>query len=442
MTTHKRTTIGLVLAAVMLLGGAIRAVSAAESGGSEDTEAEAKNIPAEVRAILRDVSDYYSGLDSMKMEASLELSITASGVDRTMEQDMTLSARKPNRLLLDIERGNLGGTAIIDGEFLYAFFPDEAAYLTREAPEDFSGLAEIPALVLLYSRSGAPPILLNLLHPDPYAALTNGVTEGSYRGAETVRGQSCHHLQLNHEQFDWDLWIRKGDTPVVEKVKTNMTRAVRQVSQKKAPANLDARSTVKLSSWAADPDLADETFQFSAPEGATEYGSLIALLRSTMEGRERESMRLRGEEAPDFTAPVLDGDEVTLSDHEGSDVVVLDFWATWCPPCVQAMPKLNALAEKYSDKDVAVYAVNVGEPAGRVRQFMSRHELSLTVVLDSKGQVSRSYNARSLPQTVVIGKDGTVQAAHLGFMPNMESTLSDQIDKLLAGESLVESGGD
>ncbi len=445
MKPRNSTVVELVLAAAMLVGAVVGTVSAAESGGSpkeNEKEKKAKNIPPEVSAILHDVADYYTDLDRMKMKANLRIRMRGAGLDRTMKQKMTLTVRKPNKLLLNIERGVLGGRATADGEFLYTFFPDQNAYLKEKAPEDFSGVAEIPPLVMLYSRTGAPPMLLSLLDPDPYGALVRRVKEASYAGAEKLHGHSCHHLQLSQDRFDWHLWIRKGDTPVVEKVKTNLTRAYQQASRgKKSLESLEAYSVMELSNWTADPELAKDTFQFTPPEEATEYSSLIDMLRSKRGESGGQSSQLLGKEAPDFTAPLLDGEKVTLSDHEGSDVVVLDFWATWCPPCKKAMPHLEAISEDYSDKSVTVYAVNQNEGKKKIRNFLEQRELSLTVVLDKQGQIARDYNVRGIPHTVLIGEQGNVQATHSGYNPNMEEVLSRQIDKLLAGENLVESTG-
>ena len=438
MKIGKRMMIGLVLSAAVLICGATTA-TAAQSEATNANQGDTQ-MPPEVKAILNDVAEYYSGLDSMNLEASLKLQVTGPGIEQTMEQEMTLTARKPNKLVLNIERGMLGGKAIADGETLYTHFPDQNAYLKEDAPADFANLAGTPTLVMLYSRSAGPPVLLRLLHPDPYNSLTRDVNSTTYQGAEEVDGKECHHLKMTEQRFDWELWVRKGDTPTVEKVRTDLTRAFQQASQKgQSLEDLEAHSVVKVTSWEANPQLADDTFQFTPPENATEYSSMIDMIRSSRDQSNGGETSQLGEEAPDFTAPLLDGDEVTLSDHEGSDVVVLDFWATWCPPCKKAMPELQAVAEEYSDKPVAIYAVNQQEDSETVRQFMDERDLSLTVLLDKQGDIASDYGVRGIPHTVVIGKAGTIQATHTGFNPNMQNMLSSEIEKLLAGESLVET---
>jgi thiol-disulfide isomerase/thioredoxin len=135
---------------------------------------------------------------------------------------------------------------------------------------------------------------------------------------------------------------------------------------------------------------------------------------------------LKGEAAPDFSLKTPGGQEVALASDKGS-VVVLDFWATWCGPCVASLPKIDALAKEHSD--VKFYAVNIRESAEKVNKFMEAKNLSLPVLLDKDGSVAKAYLASAIPQTVVIGKDGVVQAVFIGFDPEQgEKALADAIE--------------
>jgi peroxiredoxin len=375
------------------------------------------------------------------MKTSLELTVRGSQIDQTVEQTMTVTARRPNQLVLKIERGMLGGTATTDGKTLYTYFPDQKAYLKEKAPADFGDLTETPTLIMLYSQSIGPPVLLNLLHPNPYKALTGNLSSATYEGAEKVNGHPCHHLALSQQRYDWEAWIRKSDKAILQKVRVDLTRLYRKSSRgNDALKGIKAHSVMKLTEWKPEPNLSKDAFAFAPPKKAKEYGSVAEMIRGEMKsGKSSSRSDLVGKKAPNFTAPKLDGSKVTLSDHRGSDVVVLDFWATWCPPCKKAMPKLDAVNEKYSDKAVAVYAVNVEEKAGKkkLKRFMKDRNLGLTVLMDRKG-ISQDYGVRGIPQTVVIGKKGRIQAVHTGFDPRMKQTLSSQIDRLLAGKNLVE----
>jgi len=113
--------------------------------------------------------------------------------------------------------------------------------------------------------------------------------------------------------------------------------------------------------------------------------------------------------APDFTLPDSDGKKVKLSALRGK-IVVLNFWATWCPPCREEMPSMEALWEELKGNEFELLAVNVGEDEDLV--FAFRHEmpktLKLPILLDEKSQVARQYPIRGLPTTYVLDKQGRI----------------------------------
>jgi thiol-disulfide isomerase/thioredoxin len=131
---------------------------------------------------------------------------------------------------------------------------------------------------------------------------------------------------------------------------------------------------------------------------------------------------LVGTPAEDFTLPLLGGGSFRLAEHRGK-VVVLDFWATWCGPCVQAMPQLMAATRAFAE-DVVFVAVNQGENADIIRTFLAARDWGLAVALDPDGSVARSYQVSAIPQTVVIGRDGTIEHVHLGASADLEASLT------------------
>jgi thiol-disulfide isomerase/thioredoxin len=146
---------------------------------------------------------------------------------------------------------------------------------------------------------------------------------------------------------------------------------------------------------------------------------------------------LLGKPAASFEAVDPNGNTVDLKQHLGKDVIMLDFWATWCGPCIQAMPDLAAIARKYKDQRLVFYGVNVGEDPDSVKEFLAAANLDIPVVMDFDGRIQRSFQGKYLPMTVLIGKDGTIQAVHLGYRDDLGDILSREIEKLLAGEKLA-----
>lgn len=143
---------------------------------------------------------------------------------------------------------------------------------------------------------------------------------------------------------------------------------------------------------------------------------------------------LLNQTAPPFSLAKLDGGNVELKQHLGKDVVLLDFFATWCPPCRESLPHLAALTAEFEGKNVAVYAVNVGEDKETVAEFFKEQKLSLPTLLDPDNAVSDAYGVGGIPQQVVIGKDGIARYVGVGFGAGSEGALRDAIEAARAGQ--------
>lgn len=118
-------------------------------------------------------------------------------------------------------------------------------------------------------------------------------------------------------------------------------------------------------------------------------------------------------EAPDFSLPSLDGDPVTLSALRGQ-VVFLNFWATWCPPCREEMPSIERLHRELRIEGLAVLALDVGESPAVVARFVESFRLSFPVLLDADSEVSRRYGISGLPTTVLVDRSGRVVGGAVG----------------------------
>ena len=140
--------------------------------------------------------------------------------------------------------------------------------------------------------------------------------------------------------------------------------------------------------------------------------------------------KMIGNPAPDFELKKLDGSLLKLSDLRGR-VVVLDFWATWCGPCVASLPKITDLGQEYKGAEVDVIAVNIEQTSAEVRGLLDRLKISPMVVLDSDGAVARAYQAQAIPQTVIIDRDGKVKQIIVGGGGTTEAKIRDSLDSML-----------
>jgi peroxiredoxin len=116
---------------------------------------------------------------------------------------------------------------------------------------------------------------------------------------------------------------------------------------------------------------------------------------------------LAGEPAPVFTLSDATGATASLAQYRGK-VVILNLWATWCPPCRAEMPELQRFADAYDSRGIAVIGVNQGESAARARAFAQSLQIRFPIWLDDRQQYGRVFTALGLPTTVVIGRDGVV----------------------------------
>lgn len=136
-----------------------------------------------------------------------------------------------------------------------------------------------------------------------------------------------------------------------------------------------------------------------------------------------------GHLAPDFTLTSLDGETVTLSDHIGRPVV-LNYWATWCPPCRIEMPHLQQASEQYGGR-VTFLGINQAEGEQLIRDFRDEYGLTYPLLLDPNLTAHNLYSAINLPTTVFIDADGVVREVIVGAVNT--AVLQDRLERLLEG---------
>jgi peroxiredoxin len=141
-----------------------------------------------------------------------------------------------------------------------------------------------------------------------------------------------------------------------------------------------------------------------------------------------------GPSAPDFTLPTPDGKNLSLSDYLGKSVVLIDFWATTCDPCLVEIPHLVELYEKHKDKGFVVLAISADGPETRAQVTSVIHDkkMSFPVLLDEETTVIARYNPRrDMPFTVLIDKSGAIVRKQSGYTPGDELKLAAEVEKLL-----------
>lgn len=144
---------------------------------------------------------------------------------------------------------------------------------------------------------------------------------------------------------------------------------------------------------------------------------VAASLVSGCAGNPRASDRIK---APDFSLPSVDGNIISLDNFRGKPVILV-FWRVHCPSCEYQMPFLQAFYDKWSDDEIALITVNVGEPPAMVVEYVSRQGLTLPVLLDTRQQVAQTYGIVGVPFTFLIDANGFIKAYKVGPFQGSEA---------------------
>ena len=157
---------------------------------------------------------------------------------------------------------------------------------------------------------------------------------------------------------------------------------------------------------------------------------LLGLTLSVFAATSLASSDLTGQAAPDFALKSSSGDNLRLSEYRG-DVVMVNFWATWCGPCRQEMPLLDELYSRYERVGFSLLGVNIDDDSRKAMNMVSELGVSFPVLFDARKEVSKLYKVEAMPVTVLIDREGTIRYVHHGYKPGYEDKYLDQIRSLL-----------
>jgi peroxiredoxin len=136
---------------------------------------------------------------------------------------------------------------------------------------------------------------------------------------------------------------------------------------------------------------------------------------------------LVGRRTPEFTLQDLSGDEIAASSFQGKPVLV-NFWATWCAPCREQMPKIQEAQRAFADKGLVVLAINDGESADTARKYIDEHKYTFRVLLDRDKSVAGKFSVSGIPALFLIDRDGNVRAQYTGY--NSALDLREELKKI------------
>ena len=134
--------------------------------------------------------------------------------------------------------------------------------------------------------------------------------------------------------------------------------------------------------------------------------------------------------APDFALKSHSGENLRLSEFRG-EVVMINFWASWCGPCRQEMPLLDELYTQYQPLGFTILGVNVEEDPSKAKQLLKDSPVNFPILYDDKSEVSKLYKVVAMPSTVLVDRDGNVRYLHQGYKPGYEESYQQQVRALI-----------
>lgn len=404
----------------------------AKTSDANAAETAAKQIDPAADQVVKKVSQFYLGLKSFSATLVNDMHVEAKtqSYKNDIQSVFEVKMQRPNEVSFTMKSGRLGGTAKCDGNQLVLFSPqlgDTGQYMKVDAPSDIMRMFARPEFAFVTGGMSGLSLLEALISPDPYEVLMSGVTAAKIEGKETVNGIETQHLHFTQQDLSWDMWVDTGKDPWVRKVVPDVSNILSRYEQ----AGKDTKMSLGIiyKDTVANPQIAASEFAFNAPAQAKEVKSFF----NTAEGAQDNARALVRKPAPAINLDTIDGAKFDLASLRGKNIVVIDFWATWCPPCREGLPLVAAISKEYESKGVKFYAIDVKEEPAKIKEFLKSHNLNVDVLLDKEGTAAQAYGVMGIPQTVVIDPDGVVRDVHLGLDEDIKEKLADQFDIILAG---------
>jgi peroxiredoxin len=400
------------------------AYAAAPAKDSAPSAAPATQIDAKSSQIMKGVGTFYKDMKGFTQTMSTEMKISAADKQTAMTSVFKVSFGRPNKFYLKLESGKMGGQMICDGKTAYLYTPVLNKYMSMPAPENLSQIFDTIDYQIVGGGFSSMSLIESMCTPDPYKQIMADVLKVEHIGVEKVGDNDCDHMRFTQKDFTWDMWVRQGKEPWIQKVTADMSKIL--ANKPGAPEGVTAVLTCSYTDSQANVEPTAQLLTFAKPEGAQEVKSFL----EEKSAQPASVHPLVNKPAPSFDLETVDGAKFNLAAQKGK-VVVLDFWATWCGPCTMALPIITEVTSSLKDKDVVFLAVNIQETPAQIKEFLEKKNLKVSVGLDSEGKVAEMYQVRGIPQTVIVGKDGNVAEVHIGFSPDLKESFTKELNDIL-----------
>jgi thiol-disulfide isomerase/thioredoxin len=397
--------------------------------GRLDADDKPLQLDAQIEQALRKSAEFLQQQKNFRLVIEADARVESKGVKESMTSKYGVSVARPQRVAVRLIEGDSGVTLVSDGKQIARGVDALKKYAIGAAPGEIDEVFADPAVAMI-GLGMAEPFFHALFSEDAYEGLLAGVTLARTAKSEKIDGHDCLRFHFEQQEYDWEIWIDSGDRPLVRKLTCDPAKTF--AAGNAAGTDIKVFVSFAFRDWNLQPKWTNDEFVFTPAVDWEKVDHLFG------EGGEETIHPLLGMVAPAFTLERLTGGQTDLARHRDKDVVILDFWATWCGPCRKALPTIAKVAKEYRDKGVVFYAVDLEEEPNDVRKFLADQKLDLPVILDRDGEIGKLYRAEGIPQTVLVGKDGTVQVVHVGLLPDLETRLSKELEDLVAGKDLAQ----
>ncbi len=359
--------------------------------------------------ILKKVSETYQSLKSYQFEAQVVTESVSESNESRSRSTKIAAAILPDRIRLESKGGQLASLRVYDGHTVWEY---------RPGVNQFAGQDQ---------ATYKPPMMNTLSDPVAgYKAL------GKADDAKLLREESldagggtrpCWVIEVPSkfrpsgtilDRSPSTYWVDKSSNLVLKEMQsTTIKMPVMDAPQKQT-------TTTTYTVARINEAVPDELFRFRPPEGAAEIVEFTSPFGSG-------APLLVGRRMPEFALEDLAGQEVTTASLQGKPVLV-NFWAAWCAPCREQMPKIQEAQRVFAEKGLVVLAINDGETADTARKYIEEHKYAFRVLLDRDKTVAAKFSVSGIPSLFLIDRDGNVRGQYTGY--NSALDLREELKKI------------
>lgn len=421
----------LLLTACLLTAGCSCSNNASEAD-TDPAEATAQQVLEKMLAAYRD-AESYSDQGAIHVKATVD--------EREMKDaplPFSIVWQKPNKVQLHVAPGGIGGqpvgesVLVSDGENMRVVTGAQDEILAVAAPDTISiETTEKPLADSVIGRRDLPtPRVAMLFGDESLEDVIPHADKAELLEPAEIDGTTCWRVAVEEPAGTREYWIDQSNY-ILRRIVLPAEQMKSVYATEGNFDDIDVTIDYHNAAFAADADPA--AYQLETTEEAV-------LVRDWLPPAPKPLPEILGRPAADFSFTKLDGEKVTDRTLAGK-IVVLDFWATWCKPCLDSLPKLSELSKKYSDGDkVQFLAVNIEGPDvtnEKLKEVFEANNIDLPIVRDLASLNQLVFSVAGLPTTIILDADGVVQFVGVGARDDMEAKIAGAIDGLVKGRDLA-----